>query len=91
MTRAYGWQIPLAAGSVLTSTMNGHYPSVVQNGTGQLDINGDATITAIFPAGMPPGLAGRTYALSAASYELTTWGEFMLHGITRPATLELVP
>jgi len=91
ITTAYGWQIPLAPGSLLTSTMNGQYPGVVQNGAGQLDINGDATIVSTFPPGLNPGLAGRSYALAAACYELTTWGQFLLHGLTRPVTLELVP
>jgi hypothetical protein len=62
----YGVDIPLTQDSLVIDTFFGNYP--VPNHTnmhGTLDASGDATASLTIPAGIPPGLIGRTYYFAA--------------------------
>lgn len=91
LSHAYGWQIPLGADSLFASSSSGFYPGVFTNPEGALNTDGDASVSAVLPAGFASRLVGSTFYVSFACYELTDWNALLVHGFSRTLPLTITP
>lgn len=85
-----GWEIPLGQDGVYDDSLAGIWPGPLQNPSGPLDANGDATVTMNLGPGTVSTLVGRTLHFAVVHFEGSGL-DLIVHGSTRPVLIDIVP
>lgn len=85
-----GWEVPLGNDGVYADSLAGIWPSPLQNPSGPLDAQGDATVTLNLGPGGATSLVGRTLHFAVLHFEGGGL-DLIVHGSTRPVLIDIVP